>query len=154
MKDPKSILITGASSGIGEALALLYAKQGVFLALNGRNSDRLAQVAEACRAKGADVQTALVDVTQSQPMAEWVQGEDQEHPFDLVIANAGISGGTAGHQVGEPVSQARQIFDVNLIGVLNTIEPILNDMINRKSGQIAIISSLAGYRGWPGAPGL
>lgn len=131
---------------------MAYAGEGVYLALNGRNAERLAGVAQKCRDKGAEVQTALVDVTKTQFMKEWIEGENQEMPFDLVIANAGISGGTSGHSEGEPVSQARQIFDVNLNGVLNTVEPVLDDMLLRKKGQIAIISSLAGYRGWPGAP--
>ena len=70
MKDPKNILITGASSGIGEALAKHYAREGVSLYLNGRNAERLAQVGKACRAKGADVETALVNVSDKDAM-DW-----------------------------------------------------------------------------------
>ncbi|NCO03803.1 MAG: SDR family NAD(P)-dependent oxidoreductase [Alphaproteobacteria bacterium] len=152
MKNPKNILITGASSGIGEALALLYAAPDIRLYMNGRNEERLNAVAERCRIQGAQVETSLVNVTHKAQMQLWISQIIQIHPLDLIIANAGISGGTSGQKGGEPISQARQIFDVNLNGVLNTIEPALDDMLNRQSGQIAIVSSLAGYRGWPGAP--
>lgn len=153
MKNPRTILITGASSGIGEALALHYASNGVFLALSGRNSERLTAVSEACQEKGADVETALVDVTDQKAMHSWISDLYNDKPLDLVIANAGISGGTGGVMQGEPVSDARKIFDINLIGVFNTIEPAL-EMMQQKDqrGQIAVISSLAGFRGWPGAP--
>ncbi len=149
---PKSILITGASSGIGRALALYYAGSGVFLALSGRNEERLNDAANACRAKGATVETALVSVTDQTKMKEWIEHADQKNALDLIIANAGISGGTGGVMEGEPIDQARAIFDVNLMGVINTIAPALPRFTKRGSGQIAIISSLAGYRGFPGAP--
>jgi short-subunit dehydrogenase len=149
---PKSILITGASSGIGEALALHYAAPGIFLALSGRNGERLLGIANACRAKGAEVDTALVSVTDTGAMEEWIHRVDDGHRLDLVIANAGISGGTGGPMIGEPVSQARAIFNVNVNGVLNTVDPILQRMIDRHGGQIALVSSMAGFRGFPGAP--
>lgn len=149
---PKSILITGASSGIGEALALLYAAPGVFLALSGRNEDRLESVAARCRTKGAEIDLALLDVTDRGAMEDWITNIDSIHTLDLIIANAGISGGTGGVMNGEPAGQAREIFDVNLGGVLNTVLPVLPRLIKRKSGQIAIISSMAGFRGFPSAP--
>lgn len=152
MKNPTAILITGGSSGIGEALAYTYAAPGVTLYLSGRDAARLEAVAHACRARGADVHTALVDVTDQAGMARWIESALARGGLDLVIANAGISGGTAGRPDGEPLTEARLIFDVNLTGVLNTIDPVLPAMLAARKGQIALISSLAGFRGWPGAP--
>ena len=152
MKQPKTILITGASSGIGEALALHYAAPGIMLAITGRDEARLKEVQVRLEEKGAHVHAALLDVMDKEAMSKWISDIDNAHPLDLVIANAGIGGGSGGFAYGEPVSQARQIFDVNGIGVFNTIEPVQDKMAKRGCGQIAIVSSLAGFRGWPGAP--
>src|SRR3954462_13397193 len=86
-----SIVITGASSGIGEALALDYAAPGIALALSGRDAARLQAVAEACRAKGATVDSGNVDVVDKAALAAWLIQFDEAHPVDLLIANAGIS---------------------------------------------------------------
>lgn len=147
---PASIVITGASSGIGEALAIAYADKGVVLHLTGRDGDRLARVAAECRRRGAEVQADIIDVADRASMAAWLKARDAAHPVDLVIANAGVSAGTG--RSGESEDQARRIFDVNLNGVLNTVHPLLPPMRRRKRGQIALMASLAGYRGFPGAP--
>lgn len=147
---PTSILITGASSGIGESLALYYAASGTRLFLSGRNRERLHAVAKACRARGAEVEESLVDVCDQAGMAAWIESADLTAPLDLVIANAGISGGSGGG--GENAAQARIIFDVNVNGVLHTALPALALMAPRGQGQIALMSSLASFSGWPGAP--
>jgi short-subunit dehydrogenase len=150
MRHPRSVLITGASSGIGEALAQAYAAPGVTLALGGRDAPRLEASATSCRARGASVSVATVDVTNAGTIAEWVRRADKAAPLDLVIANAGISAGTGGS--GETAEQARKIMAVNVEGVFNTLLPAVELMKPRRSGQIAIMSSLAGFRGFPGAP--
>ncbi|MBU0799964.1 MAG: SDR family NAD(P)-dependent oxidoreductase [Alphaproteobacteria bacterium] len=152
MKDPRSILITGASSGIGAALAVHYARAGVHLFLGGRNQDRLLAVADKCRARGAVVEITLLDVTKREETTAWVQAADDRVPLDLVIANAGVSGGTGGVITGEPAEQTRHIFAVNVDGVLNTIEGVQDRMVVRGRGQLAIMSSLASFAAWPGAP--
>jgi len=150
IRKPASVLITGASSGIGAALALAYAADDVRLALGGRNRDRLDGVAAACMAKGATVAVMVVDVTDCKNMRAWLHEADRAASLDLVVANAGISGGTSGG--GESDEQARRIFDANVTGVLNTVHPAIEIMRRRARGQIAIMSSAASFRGIPGAP--
>ena len=150
MRDPRAILITGASSGLGAALAIAYAKAGVTLALSGRDASRLARTAETCRLQGASVHSAIVDVGDAAATARWIAEIDDAHPLDLVIANAGISGGTGSG--GESDEQTREIFKINVDGVVNTALPALARMAARGKGQVAIMSSLAGFRGLPGAP--
>ncbi|HYG85874.1 MAG TPA: SDR family NAD(P)-dependent oxidoreductase [Azospirillum sp.] len=147
---PRSVVITGASSGIGEALALAYAVPGVTLGLTGRDAARLEAVAMRCRARGALVEAGVVDAADRAAMAGWLAAFDAAHPVDLVIANAGISAGTG--LDGETEEQARRIFAVNLDGVLNTVYPAIAAMRQRGRGQIALMASLAGFRGIPGAP--
>lgn len=146
--DQRAILITGASSGIGQALALTYARPGCFLALGGRDRARLAAVADACREAGAAVDAQIVDVAERAAMEEWISRLDAAHPLDLVIANAGITADTRGGagDAGEAILQ------VNVLGVWNTLAPIIPRMRARGGGQIALMSSLAGYRGMPSAP--
>ncbi len=146
----KNVLITGASSGIGEALAREYAAPGRFLALSGRDEGRLKDVAEACRSFGAEVEAKVVDVADRDATRRWIGSIDAKHPLDLVIANAGISSGSGGR--GENETQARDIFSVNMAGVLNTVWPAITPMRERGRGQIAIVSSMAAFRGLPGAP--
>ncbi|MCC7272236.1 MAG: SDR family NAD(P)-dependent oxidoreductase [Alphaproteobacteria bacterium] len=145
-----AVLVTGASSGIGAALARIYAAPGTALMLCGRDGERLAAVAEDCRRVGATVEAATIDVTDRVAMAEWIARCDDAAPLSLVIANAGVSAGTGGG--GESAEQTRRIFAVNVDGVINTIHPALDRMAPRRAGGIAIMSSLASFRGFPGAP--
>jgi NAD(P)-dependent dehydrogenase (short-subunit alcohol dehydrogenase family) len=146
----RHILITGASSGIGAALARRYAGADTRLALGGRDGARLDAVAAACRERGALVAAELIDVTDPAATRRWVLAADAESPLDLVIANAGISS-HAGAEI-ESEARARAVLAVNLDGVLNTAYPALERMAGRGRGQIALMSSLAGYRGFPDAP--
>ncbi len=150
MQDPKSIVITGGSSGIGAALARGYAAPGVSLGLTGRDPARLAAVAEACRAAGAEVAAAVIDVRQREALAAWLAERDRARALDLVIANAGISAGTG--SFGETAEQVREILSVNVDGVVNSALAAAELMRPRRRGQIAIMSSLAAFRGFPGAP--
>ena len=148
--NPKSIIITGASSGIGEALAKTYAKSDVTLGLIARNKKRLAEIKKYCESAGATVYTVSIDVCDKEKLQKWIQKFDDAHQVDLIIANAGISGGTGGGGEGE--EQIHSLNAVNVDGVLNTVWALLPRMKERQSGQIAIMASLAGYRGFPGAP--
>ena len=145
-----NILITGASSGIGRALAQYYSNQDVNLFLCGRNSQALNNIKTSCSEKKANIYIKVLDVTDRNSSEKWIAQIFKSHKVDLVIANAGISAGTSGGT--EPDEQIRKIFDVNLYGVLNIINPIAKKMKERGRGQIAIISSLAGFRGLPSSP--
>ena len=146
MRRPRSILITGASSGLGAALARAYAAPDVALALGGRDAGRLEAVAASCADLGATVATRAVDVTDRDAMPAWLAAADSARPLDLVVANAGIDGTAV-----PPEKRDRAIFRVNLDGMLNTVAPAVAAMRPRGRGQIAIVSSLAAFRGMPGA---
>ena len=90
MSSAKSILITGASSGIGAALAEAYAGTGVHLTINGRDRTRLDAVANACRRLGATVEPALVDVTDRAAMAAWVDCTAAVAWTDVAVAACAV----------------------------------------------------------------
>lgn len=147
------VLITGASSGLGAALARACAAPGVTLHLGARRARELAEVAAACRAQGATVHERVVDVRDRAAMAEWIEDAGR---LDLVIANAGISAGTGGGT--EAGRVARDIFETNILGVLNTVQPALEVMAEQEPGpdgwrgHVAVVASLAAFIAGPTAP--
>lgn len=145
----RSILITGASSGLGEALAFDYAAPGMTLFLSGRDAARVETVAAACRSRGAVATGHVIEVTDRDAMAGWIAACDTQAPLDLVIANAGVAGSAAESGI---AAEALHVLPVNIDGVVNTVLPALEAMRRRKRGQIAIMSSLAGFRGFATAP--
>lgn len=148
----QTILITGASSGIGAELARQHASPDVRLILTGRSIERLAEVRAEAEAAGAEVLTKAIDVADRDAMAAWLTALDAEHPVDLLYANAGIADGVR-RRAYEPEEVSRAMFDTNLYGVMNTIYPLLPGMQARGAGQIAIVSSLAGYGAVASTPG-
>ena len=146
----KTILITGATSGLGKHIALTYAATNIHLVLTGRREALLKEVADECRAKGAEVTTSTVDVTDRAAMTTLIHDTHAKTPIHVVIANAGISGGT-GDQSLEEFDQMHAIFETNVRGVINTILPALPLMIEQGFGHVAAVSSMAGYHGFPGA---
>jgi len=148
-----SALITGASSGLGRALAEALAAPGVTLHLSGRDAARIEEAAAACRARGAVAHPAVLDVMDAAAMEGWVRGAGR---LDLVIANAGISGGTGGAT--EPAAQAQRIFATNVTGVLNTALPAIEAMAAQAPGadgvrgRVAVIATIAAFVAAPGAP--
>ena len=140
----KNIALTGASSGLGRALALELATPGVTLHLSGRDAARLSAVAAEVRARGAATTETRLDVTDRDAMGAWVQGIPG---LDLVIANAGISAGPGqGHFEGS--GQTRAVFATNVDGVFNTVLPALE----RRCRHIVIIGSIAGLIALPTSP--
>jgi len=150
---PKHIVITGASSAIGAALARVYGASGRRLSLIGRNRRRLEAVASDARARGGDVDIYVSDVTDPDMIERVLTTCDLLQPVDLLIANAGIGGrASLAPDAGEPSNIARQILMANTLGVINTVTPLLPLFIARKRGHIAIVSSLAGLVSLPACP--
>lgn len=148
----KKILITGASGAIGGALAEIFASSDVELHLHGRDAIRLEAVASACRAVGCQVFVHRLDLRDSSAVRSWVAGLSADHPFDLIVAGAGVNTniGDAGH--GEPWDEVETLLAVNLKATMAIVDSALPSMRSRKSGQIVLISSLAGYFGLPVTP--
>jgi short-subunit dehydrogenase len=154
MRAPFSVvIITGASSGLGASLARAYAAGDIALGLLGRDRKRLEATARACEARGATVMTATIDVTNASAMEAWLCGFDRRHPVDLVIANAGTSSGPDLDSPSEGVETAARQVAVNLLGAINTVEPLLPGLCTRKRGRVAVVASIAAYRGLPYSPG-
>ena len=146
----KSVLITGASSGIGAALACGLAGPDVVIAITGRNAERLNEIEAIIKKAGANTMSRAIDVTDRTAMSAFIADIETIAPLDLVIANAGISS-SAGAGEGDDET-TRDVFAINLAGVLNTVLPALTAMRPRGQGHIAIVSSIAGFRGMPTAP--
>lgn len=149
---PRTIVITGASSGIGEALALHYARGGARLGLLGRSLSRLEAVAAACRDLGAQTRIGAMDIRARRDMSEWLETFDDESPVDLLIANAGVMAGRAADHAIEASDAGYELVETNVLGTLNAIHPLLPRMMARASGQIAIVSSIAAFIPLPDAP--
>lgn len=146
----KNILITGASSGLGKELAIQFATRGVVLFLTARDENKLLNTIKICESKNATVYYRILDIKNKEDLKNWILECDKIRNIDLVIANAGISAGTANGN--ESSEQVYDIFGTNIYGVLNTIEPIIPKMIGRRRGQIAIISSMSAFIGMPSCP--
>ena len=148
---PTRIFITGVSSGIGKALALHYAAPGVMLGLLARRPERLQEVAGECTAKGARVCLYPIDVTDRAVMLDAVRNYlESSGGADLVIANAGTT--SYGHTRGAyyDIEGLSRVFEVNLIGVLNTVVPFLKDAVtNGRRLHVAAVGSVAGFRALP-----
>lgn len=149
---PRTIVITGASSGIGEALALRYASERARLGLLGRNRERLDRVAAECRRHGAEAHVAAIDVRARSEILGWLEDFDRATPVDVLIANAGVMAGRPPDGEIEPPDDSHALIETNVLGVLNAIHPLLPRMMSRGHGQIGIVGSLAGFIPLPDAP--
>jgi len=150
--DPKSIAITGASNGIGAALARALAGPGRQLALIGRDAARLEAVAAACRAKGAQCLTASIDVRDGERLSTFLGEVDGQTPIDLLVVNAGILDGRHADQAVETGPAARRVLEVNLLSAIDTLHSVLPGMQRRHRGNIVLVGSLASLIPLPDAP--
>jgi len=146
----KTIIITGASSGLGAALAAKYSQNGHRLFLLARSKERLGAVAKICVANGAEANIVVIDVADSAQMEKQLNDIAYQYGIDIVIACAGVSAGTLDGP--ETAMQVRKIFATNVNGVINTVLPVIPHMIERRSGNIVIVSSMAGFLGLSSAP--
>lgn len=148
----KTILITGASSGIGAALARAEARSGVTLLLWGRDSARLEEVANACRARGAEARAELFDLSDSAGFASRLAAADAATPIDLAIFNAGLGGTAPGDAVTEGPETARAIAEVNFVAPIVGAHLMAEAMAKRGGGQIVLVGSIAESYPLPMAP--
>jgi NADP-dependent 3-hydroxy acid dehydrogenase YdfG len=143
------VLLTGASSGIGEGIALALAKKGATLGLLARRQDLLNDLAERCSAAGARARTFAADVTDAQAVRSEADSLRSEFGgVDVLIANAGIGGNDEATRNFEPEAVGR-VFDTNLKGAVNAVHAVLPEMLEKGSGHLVAVSSLAGFRGLP-----
>lgn len=149
---PGCVLITGASGAIGSALALQYAAHGVRLILQGRKAHRLQALADACRARGAQVSLKELDLRDLAGLRAWLAEACDATPPDLVIVNAGMNTDIGPRRQGEPWDEVLALLQTNLVAAVATVHAVLPAMRARRQGQIALISSLAGYFGLPVTP--
>ncbi len=145
----KVILLTGASSGIGEALAVEISKHGGIIGLLARRKDYLTEIQKDINESGGTARSFECDVTDTdQVIASARQLAEEFGRIDVLIANAGIGGNNRETRTLEPDAVAK-VININLIGAVNSVSAVLPDMLKRGSGQLVAISSLAGFRGLP-----
>ncbi|MCA1686052.1 MAG: SDR family NAD(P)-dependent oxidoreductase [Planctomycetia bacterium] len=145
----RTAVITGASSGIGRALALVLASRGCRVGLMARRRGALDEVAAAVRSAGGVAAVAAADVGDRSQVRDAVSElTGSIGPVDLLIANAGVGVPTTLEPIN--VGDVEDALRVNVLGVVYAIDAVLPGMLARGSGHLAAVSSLAGYRGLPG----
>ena len=142
-------MITGASSGIGAATALAFARRHARLELGARRLEKLEAVAEACRRAGAPEVTARqVDVGQRGQARAFIAGAIKDHErLDVLVNNAGV--GWMGRAEEMPEERVDELIATNLKGVINTTQSALTWMLERRRGVIINVASVVGFRSSP-----
>lgn len=148
------VVITGGSSGLGAALASSYAMRGHRVSLIARNVERLQAVAEKCyRLGGTRAGCHACDVTDGARLRDILRALDDDAEITKLIANAGIGGSSVlAGATGESRDQAARIVEVNLLGVVNTLAPVIPLMVARRAGRLGIVASLAAFSPLAEAP--
>ena len=144
----KVVLVTGASSGIGRALAVELGRRGARVGLTARRAEELLKVAEEVERAGGDALALAADVRNSAEIngvAERVR--ESWGRIDVLVANAGMSTTTAATKL--QAAEAADVITINVIGVVNSVAAVLPGMLARRAGQLVAISSLASFRGMP-----
>jgi short-subunit dehydrogenase len=144
----KTVLITGASSGIGHGLALELSRRGARLGLIARRAEKLAELVreiEATNGKAIALPADVMDVNSL--VAAATQLRSTFGPIDVLIANAGVGATVDAAEL--KGSTVAGVINVNVLGAANSVEAVVPEMVQRGSGQLVVISSLAAYRGLP-----
>ena len=145
----KVIFLTGASSGIGEGLAIELSKRGAILGLLARRESLLRDLVAKCERHGTAAREFPCDITDEIAVADAAQKLRNEFgKIDILIANAGIGGKPNNTKDLKP-ADFRRVIDTNLVGAVNSVSAVLPQMVESGSGQLVAISSLAGFRGLP-----
>lgn len=141
-------LITGASSGIGKATALAFAKAGIHLALVGRNPQKLESVAQQARLSGVEVQVCLVDLSELSQVREKIGAIVATLPsLDIVVNSAGM--GYTNGLLETPLADWQRVLDLNITSVLQVIQGVLPQMRSQRQGTIINLSSIAAHQAFP-----
>jgi short-subunit dehydrogenase len=144
----KVVLITGASSGIGRALALELGKRGARLGLTARRGEELLRLGEEIERAGGEALALPADVRDPAAMNEAAERvRARWGRVDVLVANAGMSSTTAGTRLN--AGEVGDVISVNVLGVVNSVAAVLPGMLERGAGHLVAISSLASYRGMP-----
>ena len=148
---PDHIVITGASGAIGAALAKRYAAPGVKLWLQGRNVTALETVAQHCQLKGAQAEIVALDISDLDAVRRWGLSLAKLR-VDLLITNAGMNMHIDPVTHLEDPQQSHELLQINLLSAMTLIQAVLPSMQQHGRGQLALISSLAAWRGLPHTP--
>jgi short-subunit dehydrogenase len=146
----KVVLITGASSGVGRALAVAFGRRGASVALLARRVEALQEVSAAVEAAGGRPYAVVADVRRAEAVRAAVELVEREWGrIDVLVANAGV--GEITKAAAFPLEKATAVVETNVVGAMNTVAAVLPGMLARGRGHLVAISSLAGFRGFPGS---
>jgi short-subunit dehydrogenase len=144
----KVVMITGASSGIGGALAVELAKRGAELGLVARRAEALGEIAQAVEAVSSRALVLPADVRDADSLRKAAEKLQSDlGPIDVLIANAGVGPTRNGSDL--DAAEVSNVININVVGAANSVAAVIPEMVARGQGHLVAISSLAGYRGLP-----
>lgn len=147
-KKKETVWITGASSGIGRALALRMAREGYRVAASARREGELAKLAQEAASAGGEIVPYPLDTTKPEEVAEGVRRiESETGPIGIAVLCAGTYEPVLAREL--TAAKARPVFELNFMGTMHCLEALIGRMTARKKGRIAVVASLAGYFGLP-----
>ena len=144
------VWVTGAGRGIGEALAILFAQQGLSVYASVRTASELDRLKNRCECYSGEIVPVSLDITDPQQIQALMETWDKQNGLpELVVLNAGTHDPFPAKEFS--AQRCQRVFDINLQGTINCLDPVLKRMLKSNSGQVAVMASVAGYRGLPTA---